>query len=228
MTSFSQLCCHSNEVWQIGQIGGKDDSDLCSLRAVLSISAAISDRMTADHAVDPDRPDDGKTSLQQFFFLFIGFCAWFLSDWRQGSFHAHLMSFIFLMWQQSRPGEDIPTSPSCTVAMVDSVVQQWSASSSSLCHCWHLQSLCYRVCVVLVGGLLQCHPSKPCVRFVICSSAKVCKAGFGMYPRTNCMVHGYKVQLMPDVKWMASEKAQLLVDICISYGPWRSLPPAVK
>lgn len=79
VTSFSQLSCHSNEVWQIGQIVGKQDSDLFSLRAVLSISAAISDRMTADHTVHPG-PNDRKTSLQQFFLLFIGFRAWSLSD----------------------------------------------------------------------------------------------------------------------------------------------------
>lgn len=47
----------------------------------------------------------------------------------------------------------------------------------------------------------------------------LCKAGFGMDLRTNCMVRGYKVQLIPDINWMASEKAQLLIDICICYGP---------
>lgn len=95
-------------------------------------------------------------------------------------------------------------------------------SSSSLCHCWHLQSFCYRVGVGFVGGLLQCHPSKPRVTNLpqLRILRSLCKAGFGMDLKTNCMVHGYKVQLIP-VMWMASEKAQLLVDICISYGPWQ-------
>lgn len=173
MTSFSQLSCHSNEVWQIGQIVGKQDSDLFSLRAMLSISAAISDRMTADHTVHPDGPDDGKTSLQQFFLLFIGFCAWSLSDWSQGSFHAQLMSFIFLTWQQTRPGEDIPTSPSCAAAMVDSVVQLVKRP-----HCPHYATAdtCEAFATVFVlvfgGGLLQCHPLKLRVRFVIHGSVE--------------------------------------------------------
>lgn len=121
VTSFSQLSCHSNEVWQIGQIVWKLDSDLCSLCAVFSISAAISDRMTRLSTLVDTMME--KTSLQQFFLLFIGFCALSLYGWSQDSFHAHLMSFIFLTWQQSRPGEDIHTSPSCTAAMLDSVVQ---------------------------------------------------------------------------------------------------------
>lgn len=80
VTSFSQLSCHSNEVWQTGQIVGKQNPDLCSLCACFSVSATISDRMTMDHATDPDFHDDGKTSLQCFFFLlFLEFCAWSLS-----------------------------------------------------------------------------------------------------------------------------------------------------
>lgn len=56
----------------------------------------------------------------------------------------------------------------------------------------------------------------------LCRSRKyseVYATGFGLDLRTYCIVHIYKVQLMPDVKRTVSEKATLLSDICISYGP---------
>lgn len=56
----------------------------------------------------------------------------------------------------------------------------------------------------------------------LCRSRKyseVYATGFGMDLRTYCIVHIYKVKLMPDVKHPVSEKAPLLPDICISYGP---------
>lgn len=134
--------------------------------------------------------------------LFIGLCAWSLS--RTPSMHKFdvFYSADVTAVQARRKHPHIPLMRSSHARFSGSASE--ALSSSSLCHCWHLQSFCYCVCVGFVGRILSLR-----------------KAGFEMVLRTSSMVHAYKVQLMPDVKWMASHKAQLLVDVCISYAPWQ-------
>lgn len=122
VTSSSQLSCHSNEVWQIGQVVGKQNPDLCSLCVVFSISAAISDRMTADHAVNPDGHDDRKTSLQSQSLPPIYRTLCMVSV--QNSFHAQIWCLLF-SWRDSSAGQ-AKTSPHPPHAQQPCSIQRFS------------------------------------------------------------------------------------------------------
>lgn len=172
-----------------------------------------------DHVVDPGGHDDGKSIIATVFppiyrilcIVSLGLKPGLLPH-TFDVFYFPYVTAVQARWRHPH----IPLMRSSHARFSGSAGE--ALSSSSLCHCWHLQSFCYCVGVGFVGGLLQCHPSKPRVTNLpqLRILRSLCKAGFGMDLRTNCMVHGYKEQLIP-VKWMASEKAQLLVDICISY-----------
>lgn len=150
-----------------------------------------------DHAVDPGGHDDGKNIIATVFPPIYRILCIVSLRLKPGLlprtfdvFYFPYVTAVQARWRHPH----IPLMHSSHARF--SGLAGEALSSSSLCHCWHLQSFCYRVGVGFVGGLLQCHPSKPRVTNLpqLRILRSLCKAGFWMDLRTNCMVHGYLIR----------------------------------